>query len=91
MCVCALGWENVEHEYRVWATILGSMSLSLSFLKTCRVTGLKSSLESESSLESCDSSPQLCYFQHTRICNQTSLNQHGSRLLASQLLTGEVD
>ncbi len=28
-CVCALGWVNVEHEFRVWVTILGCMSLSL--------------------------------------------------------------
>ncbi len=28
-CVCALGWVNVEHEFQVWVTILGCMSLSL--------------------------------------------------------------
>ncbi len=32
-CVCALGWVNVEHEFRVWVTILGCMSLSLHFTK----------------------------------------------------------
>ncbi len=89
-CVCALGWVNVEHEFQVWATLLGSMSLSLSFLKTCRVTGLKSSLESESSLESCDSSPQLCYFQHTRICNQTSLNYSSFSVLVRFVRAGET-
>ncbi len=28
-CVCALGWINAEHKFRVWVTILGCMSLSL--------------------------------------------------------------
>ncbi len=26
--VCALGWLNVEHEFQVWVTIIGCMSLS---------------------------------------------------------------
>ncbi len=25
-CVCALGWVNAEHEFRVWVTVLGCMS-----------------------------------------------------------------
>ncbi len=29
LCVCALGWVNAEHEFWVWVTILGCMSLSL--------------------------------------------------------------
>ncbi len=32
-CVCALGWVNVEHEFRVWVTLLGCMSLSLQLIQ----------------------------------------------------------
>ncbi len=32
-CVCVhFGWVNAEHEFRVWVTILGCMSLSLSLI-----------------------------------------------------------
>ncbi len=37
-CVCALGWVNAEHEFRVWVTILGCMSRHFLFLKKKNIT-----------------------------------------------------